>query len=360
MCEARVLLFGGTTEGRLLCEEAARRGLPLDVCVAGDYGREVLTPRPGLRVLEGRLAEAQMEARIRAGAYRLVMDATHPFAVQVSENVRQACAATNTPLVRVLRAEHAEDAQNVCDAESAVAVRCAPDVEGTGNAPGAENGENAESAESAENGKNTESTESAESADNAESTADFETAENAEASKDSGRAENAGNAENAEKTKSAAPVQPQTSPAAAPPVLYVKTAQEACAVISRLPGRVLLTTGSKELACFAALPDCAQRLIVRVLPAEESIAQCRAAGIPRAHIIAMQGPFSLEMNCATLRQFACRVLVTKDSGAPGGTAEKLAAARCCGAAAVVIGRPAQGGGIPLAAAKERLVRAYEP
>ena len=72
MCEARVLLFGGTTEGRLLCEEAARRGLPLDVCVAGDYGREVLTPRPGLRVLEGRLAEAQMEARIRAGTYSML------------------------------------------------------------------------------------------------------------------------------------------------------------------------------------------------------------------------------------------------------------------------------------------------
>ena len=77
------------------------------------------------------------------------------------------------------------------------------------------------------------------------------------------------------------------------------------------------------------------------------MAQCRSLGFEGRHIIAMQGPFSEEMNLAQLREYGCAYLVTKDGGAAGGFSEKIKAAHRAGAAAVVIDRPGSGEGISL-------------
>ena len=53
----------------------------------------------------------------------------------------------------------------------------------------------------------------------------------------------------------------------------------------------------------------------------------------------MQGPFSLEMNRALIRQFHIRYLVTKESGRTGGFLEKIKAAEAEGITACVIGNP---------------------
>ena len=102
---------------------------------------------------------------------------------------------------------------------------------------------------------------------------------------------------------------------------------------------MLLATGSKELAAFAGRDGLVERLYPRVLPDEEVIAQVRALGVPRSHIIAMQGPFSRELNIAMLRQIGAAWLVTKESGAVGGQDDKIEAALEAGAVPVVIERP---------------------
>ena len=53
----------------------------------------------------------------------------------------------------------------------------------------------------------------------------------------------------------------------------------------------------------------------------------------------MQGPFSLEMNRALIRQFDIKYLVTKESGRTGGFLEKIKAAEAEGITACVIGNP---------------------
>ena len=67
------------------------------------------------------------------------------------------------------------------------------------------------------------------------------------------------------------------------------------------------------------------------------------AGIPHRNIIAMQGPFTLELNLALMQQFHIRYLVTKDGGSAGGFAEKAQAAAQSGAALVVLRRPEECG-----------------
>ena len=106
-------------------------------------------------------------------------------------------------------------------------------------------------------------------------------------------------------------------------------------------GNILLTTGSKTLPLFAALGG--QRLYPRVLPQHDSLTACEAAGIPHRNIVAMQGPFSTELNLALIRQFQIKYLVTKDGGPNGGFAEKAAAAAAGGAALIVLRRPADSG-----------------
>lgn len=254
----KLLIFGGTTEGRLLADFCDRHDLPAELSVATAYGSEVLPGYRSVRILQGRKNAEEMKALLTSGGFGLVLDATHPHAAEVSREIRSACGETGTELVRVLRAEDAPEAR--------------------------------------------------------------------------------------------------TELAGRDLLFRAADAAEAASIAASLPGGIFLTTGSKELSAFSALPK--ERLFARVLPSAEALEACREAGIPSAHISAMQGPFTAEMNEAMLRQTGCRILVTKDSGIRGGFREKMEACRRTGAAAVVIGRPETEEGMTLAETFQLLRERY--
>ena len=226
----KLVIFSGTSEGHALCRFVSACGGNADVYVATDYGAAVMETMHGITVHEGRLDAGAMAAVLDADT--LLVDATHPYAALVSDNLRAACAQTAAQYERLLRPQ--------LDSEGVVTV---PDT--------------------------------------------------------------------------------------------------AAAVrwLNAHPGRALLTTGSKELAAFAVVEDYRKRLVVRVLPSAAVLEQCAALGFAGAQVIAMQGPFSHDMNAALLRQTRADILVTKDTGKAGGFAEKLSAAREVGATVLVIARP---------------------
>ncbi len=125
--------------------------------------------------------------------------------------------------------------------------------------------------------------------------------------------------------------------------VQVTGCDEAAAYLATREGKALITTGSKELAAFTVVPQYQERLFVRVLPTKDVLSFCETLGFSAVNIIAMQGPFSREMNVALLRQIGARFLVTKDGGAVGGFTEKLEAAREVDATVVLIARPAEKG-----------------
>ncbi len=96
-----LLIFGGTTEGRLLAEFCAKNDIRCTVSVATEYGAALL-PR-GSKVNIGRLDCGEMSELIRRGAYTFVVDATHPYAAEATRNIEQACTACGVPRVRLLR-----------------------------------------------------------------------------------------------------------------------------------------------------------------------------------------------------------------------------------------------------------------
>ena len=86
-----------------------------------------------------------------------------------------------------------------------------------------------------------------------------------------------------------------------------------------------------------------ERLYPRILPSHASLDACEQFGIPHRNIIAMQGPFSSELNRAIIHQYRIRYLVSKDGGVPGGFPEKAEAARETGTELILLCRPEETG-----------------
>ena len=226
----KLTIFSGTSEGHALCRFVSACGGNADVYVATDYGAAVMEPMHGITVHEGRLDADAMAAVLDADT--LLVDATHPYAALVSDNLRAACAQTGAQYERLLR-------------------------------PALDSGD----------------------------------------------------------------------------VVIVPDTAAAVRWLNAHPGRALLTVGSKELLVYTGVRGWRERLVARVLPSVSVLEQCASFGFAGAQVIAMQGPFSHELNTAMLRQTGADILVTKDTGKAGGFAEKLSAAREVGATVLVIARP---------------------
>lgn len=121
-------------------------------------------------------------------------------------------------------------------------------------------------------------------------------------------------------------------------VRFFETHLSCAEALEQIAGNILLTTGSKDLHTYnrQAFKD---RLFVRVLPSIESLKLCQEAGITGKQILALQGPFSVQMNEALIRQYEISCMVTKESGKSGGFTEKIEAAKRADIPVFVIGRP---------------------
>lgn len=227
----RVLIFAGTTEGRTLSEYLSENRIEHTVCVATEYGEEVLSASPYMTIHQGRMDVGEMEKLMQTGSFAAVVDATHPYAVEVTANIRKASQEAKLPYLRLKRCLDTETEDSV---------------------------------------------------------------------------------------------------------FYFHSNEECVDALEKTEGNILLTTGSKELATYCSHPLVKERLYVRVLPGMESISICTELGIKGKQMIAMQGPFSTEMNEAILHQFEIACMVTKKSGRQGGYPEKLEAAKRAGVPVYVI------------------------
>lgn len=125
--DKKIALFAGTTEGRLLAGWLYEMGIRGFVWAATEYGGELLLQELkdkhwkknrggsgqgpdslrdgtlGFQVGWGRLDRDEMENMLAAQKPSLVIDATHPYAVLVSANIREACRAQGIEMIRCLR-----------------------------------------------------------------------------------------------------------------------------------------------------------------------------------------------------------------------------------------------------------------
>lgn len=98
-----ILIFGGTTEGRELSDALTGLGYKVTVCVATDIGKEELLDNAEVKVLVGRKDSQQIKELLIDNGYEVCIDATHPYAVEVTANIKKACDDTKTKYLRLLR-----------------------------------------------------------------------------------------------------------------------------------------------------------------------------------------------------------------------------------------------------------------
>lgn len=273
----KVVIFGGTTEGRQLAgyliqlnKQQKMQKIQVHVCVASEYGAQVLPEDDALKVHVGRLEQADMQEFLQEVQADICVDATHPYAVIVTQNIYQACKVVGVPYVRVRR-EMQEESGNTDPTMQEEPGNTDPAMRMSGAYIGGADGK-----------RYTDETSNS---------------------------------------------------------IYVKDTQAAVDYLKGVTGNILITTGSKELHLYTQIPDYESRCTARVLPTRSVVEACTELGFTGKHLICMQGPFDLEMNLATLRYADADFLVTKASGKNGGYDEKCEAALAMGVHLVVIGCP---------------------
>lgn len=100
---SRIMIFGGTTEARQLCEKLIDKDMVLDVYVATEKGAELLPKADNLKIHTGRLDDKDIRAEYKRLEPDMVVDATHPYAEEISENIKS--AVDKNKYVRLLRDE---------------------------------------------------------------------------------------------------------------------------------------------------------------------------------------------------------------------------------------------------------------
>lgn len=85
-----ILIFGGTTEGRELAIFCDNLRIPAILCVATEYGKEVLPVFKSVKVSDKRLNIDEIIAIMEKNHISCVIDATHPYAYEVSKNIAAA------------------------------------------------------------------------------------------------------------------------------------------------------------------------------------------------------------------------------------------------------------------------------
>ena len=104
-----IMLFAGTTEGRRICEFLAVKKCITHVYVTTEYGKELLPEQNNVHIHVWKMDE------ISVILPDIVIDATHPYATQVTHNIKEACDRRHIFYVRVLREENTEKAGNNAD-----------------------------------------------------------------------------------------------------------------------------------------------------------------------------------------------------------------------------------------------------
>lgn len=250
----KIAVFSGTGEGRQLARWVIDRGIHKDFVffVATEYGGEMMKDMEDIQVHEGRLTPEEMGILLRDEDFSVVIDATHPYATKVTENIKKACGE-DIPYFRVFR---------------------------------------------------------------------------------------------------------ETTDSQIYGLQFVENIEAAAELLNLIDDKVLLTTGSKEIGKFSKVKDKESRLIARVLPTIESLNLCFEAGIEKKNIVAMQGPFTKEMNIATMNQYGCKVLVTKDTGTMGGFHDKAILVEL-GYRVIIIKRPTEEEGLNLEQVREIILNEYK-
>ena len=96
-----ILLFGGTSEGRRICEYAKEKGLSVYVCVTTEYGADLT--KGADYISKKKLDAEEIKEILLKNSFNRIIDATHPYAKEISRNIKTVCSELNLEVIRIIR-----------------------------------------------------------------------------------------------------------------------------------------------------------------------------------------------------------------------------------------------------------------
>ncbi len=118
-------------------------------------------------------------------------------------------------------------------------------------------------------------------------------------------------------------------------IFYIEGYKQILNYISSDDMNVFVTTGIKNIEFLRYMQD--KNIYFRVLPMEKNIKILNSVGIPQKNIIAIEGPFSYNLNYYLMKDLEIDILITKDSGLI--SEDKIRAAIDLGIKVLIIKRP---------------------
>ncbi len=234
MTTSLIHVFGGTSDARQICQMLDEAGTGYRLSVASTAGVQQAGGLKG-EIVCGRMDVDQMSDYLQQKRVKQVIDASHPYAELLSQNIFQACKRLGISLIRYERTSEIDEVSH-------------------------------------------------------------------------------------------------------PLIHRVSTIDQACHLAKQLGKRVLLTTGSKQLADYVKqLSD--MTVMARVLPTADVLALCEACGLTVDQIFALKGPFSAEFNLAMYQFCRADMVITKESGAQGGFKQKVEPCLTLGIPCIIVCRP---------------------
>ena len=103
--DKKIFLIAGTEDGRKLAEFLLRRGFDVTASVVSDYGRKLLETCAGVKINDKPLNRDELEKILREENFNCLVDASHPYAQNVSTNAISAAQTAQIPYIRYERAE---------------------------------------------------------------------------------------------------------------------------------------------------------------------------------------------------------------------------------------------------------------
>lgn len=98
-----IFVAAGTQDGRELAGFLLEKGQRVTASVVSRYGEELLSRYPGICINDRPLDEAALADYCRAHGIAVFVDASHPYAANISENAMNACRACGIPYIRYER-----------------------------------------------------------------------------------------------------------------------------------------------------------------------------------------------------------------------------------------------------------------
>ncbi len=101
----KIFLIAGTEDGRKLAKFLSDKNFEVTASVVSEYGKKILEQYEKIKINDKKLNSVELEKILRDENFKILVDASHPYAENISQNAIAACENSKIFYIRYERPE---------------------------------------------------------------------------------------------------------------------------------------------------------------------------------------------------------------------------------------------------------------